>query len=707
MTAKIETWHLERRAYVYVRQSTAMQVFENTESTARQYALAERARALGWSEHDVEVIDDDLGRSGATTEHRSGFHRLAEAVAHGHAGAILAIEVSRLARSSQDWQRLLAVCAVAQVVIIDEHAVYDPQHCDDKLLLDFKGTMSEAELHWLSLRLVGARRSKARRGELRKPLPTGYVWSDRGIEMDRDEAVRQAISTVFERFAIEPSAGAVVRWARRTGFQIPTRRYFAGGTSELSWHELGRSRLGDMLRNPTYAGCYTHGRRPEKKVLIDGEIRTIRPPTSPDEWAIRIEDAHAGYITWQTFTKNLKKLEDNSALMYPATPGPLRKGRALLAGLVVCGRCGRRMRPTYWGHGEVERFSYTCLGERDSGSSSCWSVKGPPIDVAVEALFLDTVAPDELELCLAVEREVDAQAASLDEQWRLRLEKASYEARCAERRYKAVDPDNRVVARTLEHDWEMALRECEEVRSRYEAAKREQLVQLSDADRARIRELVGDLPNVWRAPTTMPEERKAMLREVIEAVVLHPIDVPERQTLIRVQWKSGTIDELRTPRPDRGETQKTSSKTVARVRELAAQGLRDEAIARQLNAEGSVTGAGAEWNETAVKWARRRNDIARTAPDRPRTKRLPDRRSDGRYSVSGVTKRFDVSSNVVRGWIQRGLVDASCEEFERYPRSWWIRIDSEAEPRLEAEAVRARARSEMLRRPLAGGGPAS
>lgn len=689
MTGKIQASHLERRAYVYVRQSTAMQVFENTESTARQYALADRARALGWSEHAVEVVDDDLGHSGATTEHRSGFQRLAEAVAHGDVGAILAIEVSRLARSSQDWQRLLALCAVAQVVIADEHAVYDPQNCDDKLLLDVKGTMSEAELHWLSLRLTGARRSKARRGELRQPLPTGYVWGERGIEMDPDEAVRRAIAIVFERFSIEPSAAAVVRWARRTGFRMPTRRGFADGTSELTWHALGATRLADILHNPTYAGCYTYGRRPPKRVLVDGEIKTIRPRTHPEDWPVRIEDAHPAYITWQTYSGNLKKLSDNSPVFHPATPGPSRTGGALLAGLVLCGRCGHRMRVRYWRSGTDQRFSYTCFGEKGRGSANCWSVKGAPIDEAVEQLLLRTVAPDELELCLVVEREVEAQAASLDEQWRLRLEKADYEARCAERRYKAVDPDNRVVARTLEHDWEMRLREREEIRHQYETARRELLVQLSETDRARIRELARDLPTVWRSPTTRPEERKAMLREVIEAIALHPVDVPERQTLIRVEWKSGTVDELRTPRPKRSEWCAPSPQAVARLRELAVEGQHDQDIAAQLNAEGMRTGVGADWTVPSVKWARRRHGIVRTAPDRPRVRPTPTRRADGRYSVRGVVERFQVSSNVVHAWIRRGLLDAICDKSWGKRKSWWIRIDAEADRRLAAEAARS------------------
>lgn len=439
MTGKIQALHLERRACVYVRQSTTTQVLENAESTARQYALVERARSLGWSEDTVQVIDEDLGRSAATAGDRSGFLRLAEDVARGEVGAIFAVEVSRLARSSQDWQRLLALCTVAQVVVADEHAIYDPQNADDKLLLDFKGTMSEAELHWLVLRMAGARLRMAKRGALHFPAPTGYVWGEHGFEMDPDEAVCRAIRTIFERFAVEPTAHAVVRWARRAGFTMPTRRSYADGTNELVWNPLGVSRVKDILRSPIYAGAYAYGRRAEKKVLVDGEIRTVRQSKGRADWQVLIQGAHPGYVTWETYLKNVEKLRENAARHL--SPGAPRNGSALLSGILVCGRCGRRMRTTYQ---RDERCTYICNGEQDRGGPTCWLVSGGAIDTAVEELLLRMIVPGELELTLAVEREVEAQAASLNEQWRLRLEKAEYEARRAERRYKAVDPENRI-----------------------------------------------------------------------------------------------------------------------------------------------------------------------------------------------------------------------------------------------------------------------
>lgn len=690
MDSKIRAEHLDRRAFVYVRQSTAAQVFENTESTARQYALAERAAQLGWEAGSIEVIDEDLGRSGSSREGRRGFDRLSDAVAQGEVGAIFALEVSRLARSSQDWQQLLTLCGVAQALVMDEQTIYDPEDANDRLLLDLKGTMSEAELHWLRLRLTGARNNKARRGALSFTAPTGYVWAGERFEKDPDEAVRRAVQTVFDRFAVEPTAWAVVRWCRRTGFRIPERSRTKDDSREPRWKPLGLSRLCSLLHNPIYAGTYAYGRERTRKVLVKGKIRSLRVKFPPEGWTVRIDGAHPGYIDWETFMANQKRLSDNLPGGERVGPGAPREGRALLAGLLVCGRCGRPMSPRYWGDAQG-RFSYSCVGERDRGQVMCWSVVGASIDAAVEELFLQTMVPDELDLCLAIDQEVRHQTDSLEEQWKLRLEKAAYEARRAERRYMAVDPENRVVARTLERDWELCLRELEQVKQDLERAKREQCLELGEEDRRRVRELARDLGKVWRAPTTTPADRQAMLRLVIEAIALEPIEVPERQTRLRVQWRSGAINELRVARLTRHEWRRTPEQARCRIRELASAGERDEAIAQQLNAEGIPTGAGKAWDEVAVKWARRRNKILRTAPDAPRRLPLPDCHEDGRYSIGGAMRRFGVSGNVVRGWIARGLVEATRDDYQCHRAVFWLRLDDQTVARLEEEIRRTNA----------------
>lgn len=672
MTGKIGALHLERRAYVYVRQSTTAQVHEHVESKQRQYALAERAVSLGWTRTAVEVVDEDQGKSGASTQGRDGFARLAHAVAHGQVGAIFAVEVSRLARSSQDWQRLLALCAVARVVVVDEQTIYDPAHRDDKLLLDLKGAMSEQELHWLSLRLAGGRLNKARRGQCYVTPPTGYVWGGLGLELDPDESVRRAVEVIFERFAIEPSARAVLRWANTSGFRMPTRDR---ESNEVRWGPLGNVRLNAMLHNPVYAGTYVFGRHAQTTVLIDGEIRTVRKRREePSQWPVRIDNAHPAYLTWEMYMKNREKLRQNTSRPRDGVRGAPREGAALLGGLVLCGRCGRRMSPRY--QSRAASWSYTCWGDSGQGEVRCWSVAGAAIDRAVERLFLKTMMPAEIELSLAVECEVQQQADSLDKAWRARIEQARYEARRAERRYKAVDPDNRVVARTLESEWEQRLLDLQAVEQQHTEARHAARVELSARDRERIHELARELPAVWAGPTTSPADRKAMLRLVIEAVAVHPIDVPRRSTRLVVQWTSGTVDELTIPRLHKGEYRANSPEAIERIRELAAAGKRDDEIARQLVRDGLRTGAGQDWKEDNVRQARRAHGIERLAPDRPRMLPLPHQHPEhGWLSIPGAMARLGVCESTVRRWIAVGVVRARRADFATHRNVYWLDID--------------------------------
>lgn len=674
MTAKLNRTHFERRAFVYVRQSTAMQVHEHIESKQRQYALVERAAALGWSRDSIEVIDEDQGKSGATAAGRTGFARVADAVAQGHAGAILAVEVSRLSRSSTDWQRLLALCSVAGVAVIDEQAIYDPADGDDRMLLDIRGTMSAAELHWMRLRLNGGRLHKARRGELWRLAPTGYVWSGARLELDPDEAVQRAIRVVFERFAIESSLGAVARWAQQAGFKFPTRRKNDG---ELEWRELSVGRLNGILHNPTYAGAYVYGRKPKKKVISNGEIRERQTRLPINEWPVRIEDAHPGYISWETFVSNEQRLRENMPKMHGATSGAAKNGPALLAGLVLCGRCGRRMRVDYT-TSDRTYWRYLCPGKHMTGGAICWSVHGDTLDTAVEDLFLQTMTPSEIDLSIAVEREAHGQAASLAAQWQARIEQARYEARRAERRYKAVDPDNRVVARTLEREWETRLAELEEVERDYAKTRRERRVELSAADREALRAIARDLPAVWRSETTLQSERKAMLRLVIEVIALEPIDLPKRTTRVRIQWRSGVIDERFV---ERGPWGATPTNIIERIRSLVDQGLYDEQIAQRFNNEGLITAKQQPWTPRSIKHLR--NDFDIKISPRARTAVLPERHPvTNRYSVPGAAKRFGITTSAVLYWIRTGVVVAHRERYEQY-NAWWLDIDDELALKLD------------------------
>lgn len=682
MSGQVATSHLQRRAYVYVRQSTAAQVHEHVESTQRQYGLVERAVALGWAREQVEVIDEDQGRSGSTTDGRHGFARLAHDVAHGKVGAVLAVEVSRLARSSQDWQRLLSLCAVARVVVVDEQSVYDPGQHDDKLLLDLKGAMSEQELHWLRLRLAGGRLNKARRGEAYVHPAAGYVWGEHGLELDPDEAVRKAIQLLFDRFAVEPSTHAVLRWAHDRGFQMPTRDRT---TWQVSWSPLGRARLGAILHNPVYTGIYVYGRRPTKQVLVNGEVRTVRVRLDDrSEWPVGIDGDHPGYLTWETYMHNQEKLRKNRS--HATTPGPPREGRALLTGLLLCGRCGRRMSPRYdRGERSAARWTYSCHQDDDGLRVHCWSVSGKALDAAVESLFLSTMVPSEIELSLAVEREAERQGESLEQAWGTRLEQVRYEARVAERRYMAVDPDNRVVARTLEANWEQRLRDLATVERQYDDARKTQKVILSDDDRLRIRELARDLPAVWHAATTSVADRKAMLRIAIDVIAAQPVDVPRRSTRLDVQWQGGATSSLVVPRFRKGEYRRTSQAVIDQVRELAAEGRHDEDIADELNRRGILNGEGRAWKLDTIRSMRSRLRIPKVAPDRLRMPPLPARDAAGRHSVPGLAARMGVNESTVYRWIAHGLVSAVRGDLGTHRNVFWVDLDEQTEARLRAQ----------------------
>jgi DNA invertase Pin-like site-specific DNA recombinase len=677
MRNKLVTSHLERRAFVYVRQSTPMQVHEHVESTKRQYGLVERAIGLGWAGDDVEVIDEDQGKSGSSADQRIGFARLADAVGHGEVGAIFAVEVSRLARSSMDWQRLLSLCAVTGVVVIDEQGIYDPADHDDRLLLDLKGTMSEAELHWLRLRLVGGRLNKARRGALQLTPPIGYVWRGDRFALDPDESVQRVVRLVLERFAVEPSLSAVVRWAHRNGIKFPRRVGPVDGSGEVQWGALTTGRLASLLHNPTYAGVYAFGRRQETKVIVDGQIRSRRKRLAENEWAVRIVDAHPAYIDWGTFVSNQERLQKNQARMHGAIGGTAPKdGPALLTGIVLCGRCGGQMRVNYTTHEHVT-WRYVCPGNADKGQRICWSVNGLAVDKIVEELFLKTMVPDEIDLTLAVEKEANSQARSLEGQWQARLEQARYEARRAERRYKAVDPENRVVARTLEREWEARLQDLEDVERKYTDARRVRHVDLGDRDRAALRELARDLPALWNAPTTTVAERKAMLRVVIEMVSLAPIDIPVPGTRVRVQWQSGTVDERVVERPSyRHAADPRSTALLERVRTMLDEGLSNVQIAQRLNDEGVRPARSNQWTAGSVGHLRQNFNLRRARPHR--FPFLPDRHPDnGRYSVPGAARRFGVTVNEVKLWVRRGLVPIHRERFGRYHNAWWLEINDQ------------------------------
>ena len=680
-----------RRGRAY---STLRQVHDNHESTVRQYALGQRAIELGWPPERVQIVDDDLGRSGRTTQGRSGFQRLAQDVAEGRVGAIFALEVSRLARSSADWHRLLDLCGLADVVIVDEQRAYLPGEPDDRLLLGLKGTMSEAEQYWMRLRLDGGKLSKARRGELHITPPTGFVW-DIGtsrFRLDPDERVQHAVRLVLQRFRIDGSAYGVLQYLERQGLQMPA---LDKATGEVRWGPPSFSHILDILHNPAYAGAYVFGRRTSRVGLVEGNPRrrTRRLPES--EWKICLRDRHPAYITWDEFLANQRKLGSNRMI---GSRGPAREGSALLQGLAICGRCGRPMSPRYHRGDASAVYACVSLTVRPGADRQCWAVSARAIDRAVATLFLQVVHVPELELALAVARETERQAQEVERQWALRRERLAYDARLAERRYKAVDPDNRVVARTLEREWNEKLREVERLEHDYQTARRAHRLDLSDADRARILALAQDLPRVWDAPTTTHAERKNLLRMLVKDVVLSPIEAPVRSTRIQVVWKTGAVTEVTVERPRSCTSPEMHPDAIVRIRTLVAEGKSDAEIADDLNHRHLRTVHDHAWTRNLVYQARVRAGIRRSSALRVRRRPCPLRRPDGLYSIRGVAARLGVTLGAAQSWVQRGRLNSRAGGGPG--RARWFELDRATMQRLKA--MKDRGDGRRGRRPARG-----
>ena len=663
MSNKIRATHLQRLAAVYVRQSTMRQVIEHSESNRRQHDLHQRALELGWSESSVEIIDKDLGQSSVDpARHRADFEHLNEEVVQGRVGAIFALEVSRLARSSPEWQRLLDLCGIADVVLVDEQTVYDPTDPSDRMTLGIKGVMSEAELSWLRLRMHGARVSKARRGDYHLPDATGYRW-DRTTSrwtLDPDEEVQRTLHLFFARFRREHSAYGVTRYFEQHGLRLPA---WSADDATVRWSTPQHSRILAILHNPTYAGAYVYGQHVRKLELVDGQVvrRTHRVPV--EQWQIVLQNHHPAYISWEEFMDNQRILADNRMDWLSEHPGTAHRGETLLQGLVLCGRCGHRMQVHYRGH--PQHGQYLCTRPQ-----VCWSVAAPAIDQAVAALFLEALRPDAIALGLAMVEEVERQQAELDRQWTLRLESARYEARLAERRYKAVDPDHRTVARTLERDWEVKLGELQQLeRERSQVQTRDKLV-LTPSERASIAELSRDVPRLWSAETTTMAQRKAMLRTLVREVCLTPVEQLESSTQVRLLWHTGAVTELVVERQLGGS--RVSPAAAEKIRALVAAGTHAAQIAETLNDAHLRTARGRPWTNLAVHSYCHHHGVH--WPHRmPSSAAQPERRTDGAYSLRGVARHLRVSEATVRYWLERGWLTSIDHGGHGHPR--WFRLD--------------------------------
>src|SRR6266852_3783688 len=523
-SSKIKPTHTHRVALVYIRQSTPTQVEQNRESTARQYALADRACQLGWSREQVIVIDEDLGLSGSTADKRSGFARLTSEVALAHVGIVLGLEVSRLARNNADWYRLLELCGITDTLIGDNDGVYHPALFNDRLLLGLKGTMSEAELHIIRARLDGGIRNKAARGELRRGLPVGFVWGEQDGEVlfHPDEAVSSAIRAVFERFAEFGSARRVWLWFRSEGLPFPLQENPGGHHSPIRWVAPTYTALHHILTNPVYAGAYTYGKtRSERYVDEHGAVKKRMRHLPIAEWPVLMPDHHPGFIDWATFQANQARLDSNTRPRPHHSGGAVREGSALLQGIATCGHCGRRLRTHYRGRNSTP--GYHCAGKDLANGRGvyCLNIGGLAIEQAVANAFIEAVTPAAVEATLLTVQQLQANHDAALSQWRLEVERTRYEAERAERRYRTVEPENRLVARGLETEWESRLRDLAAAEVELRRREQQRPSRLDEEQLKRLQMLSSDIRQVWDAPTTTDRDRKELLRTLLEEVALN------------------------------------------------------------------------------------------------------------------------------------------------------------------------------------------
>jgi len=598
---KVTASHLSRNAFVYVRQSTLRQVAENQESTRRQYGLRERATALGWAVEQIVIIDSDLGLSGASTD-REGFQRLVAEVGMGQAGIVLGLEVSRLARNSTDWHRLLEICALTETLILDEDGLYNPTDYNDRLLLGLKGTMSEAELHMLRARLRGGLLAKARRGELRIGLPVGLIYDplDR-VVLHPDAQVRDTLHLFFRTFFRTGAACATVKYFSENNLPFPAPAK-SNMTAEVVWSRLCLSRAIHILHNPRYAGAFVYGRRNSRK-QFDGRYRTTQMPR--DEWQVLLLDAHPGYITWDDYERIQEQLH-SSALAYglERRHGPPREGPALLQGLALCGRCGARMSPRYHRRRGQLVPDYIChartLQYRDK---PCQIIPGGEIDAAMGRLLVETMTPMTLSLTLAVQAELEGRLDQTDRLRSQQVERAEHEVERARLRYMEVDPTHRLVATSLEANWNEKLSALKEIRERVERERQVDRSTFDEAAKERIRALAEDFPAVWNDPTVPHRERKRMMALLITDVTLTK---EHEQIAIGVRFRGGTATTLRIPIPlNAWRKRQTHPKALARL-EVLLETRTDGEAASKLNEEGFTTGAGAPFDLAAVRWLQHR-----------------------------------------------------------------------------------------------------
>lgn len=681
LSDKLQWSHLDRLAVVYVRQSTLQQVTDHQESTRLQYGLVTRAEALGWPPERILTIDEDLGKSGSSAEGRSGFQRMVSEVGLNHVGLILGVEMSRLARSCKDWHQLLEICALFGTLIADLDGLYDPSQYNDRLLLGLKGTMSEAELHLLKQRMMQGKRTKAQRGELGFNVPIGYIRRPSGeVQFDPDEQVCQVVRLIFRKFEELGTLHATLRYLVKHDIQMGVRVLCGLDKGELQWRRPNRPTLQNLLKNPAYAGAYAYGRK-----QVDARKKKAgRPHTGcvvkpPEEWLVLIQDHHPAYISWEQYQRNVAQLKANQNRADEL--GHAREGVGLLSGLLVCGRCGRRMAIQYHRAGGYHR--YVCnRNMSDYGGPSCQHVSGTCLDEHVTAQVLCALEPAALELSLAAAAHLEQDRTELDVLWQQRLERAQFDADRARRHYQRVEPENRLVARQLAQEWEAALQAQQLLQEDYQRFCQAQPKGLSPEEKQQIQQLADSLPTLWAAPTTTLAQRKDVIRQMIDRILVSVVGDTE-QVQVTIAWAGGDSSQAQITRPVAKWTQLSYYPQLCqRLEQLTQANLTTHDIIDCLHQDGFRPPKRRQtFNPEMVQTLLRRLGLrAHSAVPAKAPLPLPE------WWLPDLAAKLDMPTMTLYNWVQRGWVKA--RQQAEPPKHWIIWADEAELERLSTHRQR-------------------